>query len=705
MAARQATERYWQMRYEMTMEMVSVGIEKKTVGMTPRQILGIILVVGVFVAISVVLVGWFAGQGRTKPSGLVETPTQQLQLAVRVIPTESQIVREGLAVAYAVRPAATQPDLTEIRFTVTDAATGQPAILEAPPAVWIDPQLVSANISGAPSCEAKVKQYVQGTLDVRAQIDLNSYFILALNQDASISVIDPLNGVSGISQLYAMVSLASPGEDWVLTRDGRRLFVSMPAVGQVAVVDTETFTVLQNIDVGLNPVRVAMQPDGRYVWVGNDSTDTTTGGVTVIDTQQLRVVAQIPTGVGRHAIAFSGISEDAHAHENASDLFAPIGYAFVTNSSAGTVSVIDTDRLQKHADITLGIHPTSLDVASANHAVYLASATEPEVVVIDATNQQISGRLDIGLGIGVIRIAPGGRWGFVISPTQNRVDVLDTTTNQIVHTVTVDGTPDRVSFSEAFAYVHAAQKPDIALFDLAQLGKPNQLAPIKIIGGQASPSQALASLAVADSIVPIHEHGSHMLITNPADQSIYEYMEGMSAPMSSYQNYNRTPRAVRVIDRTIRAIGPGAYVATMKIPRSGAYQVAFLIHSPRIVDCFGFKTEPDAASITDGSSGLPKITILSTERDAKVGTPFVLRLAVVDAQNGAPIVGVDDLTIIATLATGQRTERFRAEPLGGGMYAATLNLPVVGNYMVYFSVPSRRVDTSMVPAFTLRVAQ
>ena len=41
-------------------------------------------------------------------------------------------------------------------------------------------------------------------------------------------------------------------------------------------------------------------------------------------------------------------------------------------------------------------------------------------------------------------------------------------------------------------------------------------------------------------------------MANPADQAIYYYMEGMLAPMGSFNNYRREPKAVLIVDRSLR---------------------------------------------------------------------------------------------------------------------------------------------------------
>ena len=117
----------------------------------------------------------------------------------------------------------------------------------------------------------KIQQFLQPSFSKRPTVDLNSYFVLALNHEPNISVIDPLSGFGG-SKLYTLIPLSSSGEDWVMSADKKRLYVSMPLVNQVAVIDLLTWKLIANIDAGMKPTRVALQHDGRYLWVGNDAT-------------------------------------------------------------------------------------------------------------------------------------------------------------------------------------------------------------------------------------------------------------------------------------------------------------------------------------------------------------------------------------------------------------------------------------------------
>ena len=85
------------------------------------------------------------------------------------------------------------------------------------PAAWIAQRERPGSL-GPDQCRAKVESYLQGSLRSRPDVDLNTYHLLVLNQEPSISVIDPLLGFGG-SKLLTLIMLKSPGEDWVMTKD------------------------------------------------------------------------------------------------------------------------------------------------------------------------------------------------------------------------------------------------------------------------------------------------------------------------------------------------------------------------------------------------------------------------------------------------------------------------------------------------------
>jgi tRNA nucleotidyltransferase (CCA-adding enzyme) len=53
----------------------------------------------------------------------------------------------------------------------------------------------------------------------------------------------------GGSKLLTLVMMKSPGEDWVLSRQGEKLFVSLPLINQVAVIDTRSIHTIDGYNV------------------------------------------------------------------------------------------------------------------------------------------------------------------------------------------------------------------------------------------------------------------------------------------------------------------------------------------------------------------------------------------------------------------------------------------------------------------------
>ena len=72
-----------------------------------------------------------------------------------------------------------------------------------------------------------------------------------------------------------------------------RAYVTNSCNGTVSVVDTDTNTIVATIPVGINPLGVAITPDGTRVYVSNSGS----GTVSVIDTSTNTVVATIPVGI------------------------------------------------------------------------------------------------------------------------------------------------------------------------------------------------------------------------------------------------------------------------------------------------------------------------------------------------------------------------------------------------------------------------
>ena len=589
-----------------------------------------------------------------------------------------KIVQNGVEIEFTVEPAAKRDasglmagEDAVFRFKLRDNTTKTP-LASARPMAWVA-QRERAGSLGPDQCRAKVESFLQGSLRSRPDIDLNAFYVLALNADASVSVIDPLLGFGG-SKLLALALLKSPGEDWVLSSDRTKLFVSMPRANQVAVVDTTTWKVTADIVTGNEPVRLALQPDEKYLWVGDEN------GVTVIDTATLKVATQIATGAGHHEIVFGPDNR----------------FAFVTNSDDGTLSIIDIPKLKKVKDVKTGTHISSLAFSPLSKALYVTNEMDGTVTIVDSISHKVLTNILTKPGIKTVRFARGGRWGFVANPTTSMVYVLDASTNRVLHEQAVGEKPDQFAFTDNFAYVRSLGSDQVAAIRLVNLEK--QVDVVKFPGGQQTPGSAKAFAASAAAFVPAPEPGA-VLFANPADQMIYYYSEGMAAPMGNFQNYRRVPRAVKIVDRSLREEATGVYTTTARLPKHGVYNVSLLLDSPRVVHCFDATAKSNPA-IPDDESTTLRLEYLNREVRLVPGEDYKVQFKLTDPKSKGPAAAMKDIGVLV-FSPGTWKSRQLARPVGDGVYEVTVNVPDEGIYLVFVESPSLRVQYRQLPSLTL----
>jgi hypothetical protein len=137
----------------------------------------------------------------------------------------------------------------------------------------------------------------------------------------------------------------------------------------------------------------------------------------------------------------------------------------------------------------------------------------------------------------------------------------------------------------------------------------------------------------------------------------------------------------------------GNYTATIRLPEAGTYDVAFLLDSPRLVNCFSTTIAENRAN--------PRSTInilafepLLKERVARVGEAYTLRFKVTDTNSHQPRASLSDVGVMVFLAPGIWQQRTIAKAIGDGIYEVAFVPPQAGVYYVYFQVPSLQVPFS-----------
>jgi YVTN family beta-propeller protein len=154
----------------------------------------------------------------------------------------------------------------------------------------------------------------------------------------------------------------------VLSKDGRRLFVSNWASESVSVIDTGTNKVIRTLHVGMNPNDMKLAGDGRlFVACSNDNT------IHVIDTNTLEVVERLSTTLT--PLTPEGSTPDAIEIDNKRKLL------YVANADNNSIAVIRI-AVRGHSAvigfIPTGWYPSALALAEDNNTLFIGNSKGEE---------------------------------------------------------------------------------------------------------------------------------------------------------------------------------------------------------------------------------------------------------------------------------------------------------------------------------------
>lgn len=587
---------------------------------------------------------------------LLSSPTHAGQPPASV---RERMVSSGIAVEVEMRSrggtgAIREGEDVDVTLTVTDEQTGRP-ITGVRPAVWLNRRV--AQPRQAPSCAAKIGEFLAGDVFTAADIDLNTFYVVTMNADATVAIADPRFSFGG-SRMLGLVKLPGVGYDWALGVNETRLFVTVPTANRVVAIDTSTWKVVGEIDAGAEPGAIAAQPDEARLWVA------TAAGVSVIDPRRLDVVRRFSTGRGPHRIAVTADNRNV----------------LVAGEGAGTVSIIDARKLRRVADIDAGGHPVALGYSTLSRYAY--ARTREALVVIDPERRKIVARVAITAGEGPIEVSPNGKLLLVTNRDENVVEIVDTTTNTIIHRMTVNGGPEQFAFSDNLIYIRQERSEQVLMVPFVSLGTKGAPVNAADFPGGERPFGLASGRVAARGMHPVPGETA-MLVANPADGEIYYYKEGMAAPMGQFSNDRREPLAVLALDRSMRERAPGRFANVMRMPLPGQYDVAVLIDSPRVTACFSMDAKEDPVLTAAREVGAVRVAFQRPERDIRTGQPTSLRFHLIDPKTNEPRRGISDVRALVYLAPGAWHTRVKAEPTADGGYQIDFTPAENGVYYIH----------------------
>jgi DNA-binding beta-propeller fold protein YncE len=260
------------------------------------------------------------------------------------------------------------------------------------------------------------------------------------------------------------------GLNAVMSRDGKRLFVTEPGYDRLAVVSIETGRVLATVPTGPTPTGLALSPNGDQVWVANSfqnpissspSASGLLGNVTVISTVTYKVLGTVETqGVGALDVAFSPNGRDAYLTANGipGEFEADAGVQVIDTKTfkaigaltplAATLKVVG--RLTPESSQQDSWFPASVAVSPNGRQVWVSSQSVQSpslpgyIYVFSAATDTELESIEVGEGSFFMALSPDGKDAYVADKESCDIQEINTSTFRdvaIVRTPVKHGCP------------------------------------------------------------------------------------------------------------------------------------------------------------------------------------------------------------------------------------------------------------------------
>jgi YVTN family beta-propeller protein len=226
------------------------------------------------------------------------------------------------------------------------------------------------------------------------------------------------------SAFLKLMPVGSDPEQFAISNDGSKLYVSNEDVGLVSMVDVSSGQVVKSLQVGKEPEGVKISPDGKAVYVTSEND----GTVSVIDTKDFTLRSTLKVGRRPRTVAFL-----------------PDGSrAYVSAENDKKVVVIDPAKPAVLRDIVFeeeGVKPMGIAVAPDGKRIYVTTGRFGKVFVVDTETEKLAGTIDVGGRPWGIAITPDGKTLYTANGPANDVSVADVATLKVTNKIKVGDRP------------------------------------------------------------------------------------------------------------------------------------------------------------------------------------------------------------------------------------------------------------------------
>ncbi len=517
------------------------------------------------------------------------------------------------------------------------------------------------------ACSDKVRALASQGIGRRAEIDLNGWRLVTLNADRTIAFINPFVGLNN-AKLESIVQLAGDIDSWVHQPKRLQLWVhtQQGITGELAKLDTHRREITHRVGTVGGASSLVLDADGSRVWL--------------VSTQQQQLSAM-------DAAAQTATLQTTPAAGMLGAVAAPQHGIYSWHQNPSRLVFWQTDKSgvpQKMRQWSLPDQPVAARWGNQAQRLLVAlhggelvwinpdsTADQPERVVRIAPEDT---------GISSIEVFDDGRRAVWLNAKTSRAGMVDVATARNLVLPDIAPLADTIAFTDGFAYLHSTASAAATLFSLADL-RAGRAQPVQVSTGSPA-NQASAGVRVASDP---SQRG--LLVANPVDGVVYQYGEGMMAPIGSYSNYRRSAVGVMVLDTSLSEVGPGHYRAALRSDKGGSYELVVSAVGPRMAACTALQLPAAQTALTKVSA--PRVVaVLQDLRSAagQANAPTLLHQVRVrlqredETRQTSALGGVGDLVLLVFDRRNGWQQRISLKEVAPGIYGANVQLPNAGTY-------------------------
>jgi YVTN family beta-propeller protein len=224
-------------------------------------------------------------------------------------------------------------------------------------------------------------------------------------------------------RLTVKLNAGSDPEEFALSRDGKRIYISNEDVKTASVINIGSGKLEHLIPVGQEPEGVTTTPDGKQFYVTCEAG----GDIYVIETTGYTIAAHFKVNGRPRSVVFLSSG----------------GIGFIPSESVGELNIIDTANAVVLKTIALppGSRPMRVRLSIDEKKLYVSNGRAGTISVIDTHTYELLGTIKVGTRPWGIGVSPDGKWLYAANGPSDDVSVVDLQTNTEVARIKAGSSP------------------------------------------------------------------------------------------------------------------------------------------------------------------------------------------------------------------------------------------------------------------------